>query len=79
MSEIIQQVLPWVIIGIAVVLYAVQYKKRAQEKNYLTKGLACGLGFGTAICGSGIFHPVMIVGMGMLIGEVIGLNIKRRG
>lgn len=76
MKEFIMACLPFVIMGVAVVIVIVNSKKN--KKNYITEGMILGMSFGLMI--SNYFNGNMGLGLslGMLIGEAIGSFVKKK-
>ena len=77
MREFMMAALPWICIGIAIALFAVNHGavKKAKENdkeygNYMTEGMCLGMCVGTALGGNGLI-------CGMLVGMAIGMCIKR--
>ncbi len=76
MKEFIIACLPFVVMGVAVVIVIVNSKKN--KKNYITEGMILGMSFGLMI--SNCFDGNMGLGLslGMLIGEAIGSFVKKK-
>ena len=77
MKEFMMAALPWICIGIAIALFAVNHgaAKKAKDSdkgydNYMTEGMCLGMCVGTALGGNGLVY-------GMLIGLVVGMLIKK--
>ena len=77
MNEFLTAALPWICIGVAVALFAVNHGavKKAKENdkeygNYITEGMCLGMCVGTALGGNGLIY-------GLLVGMAIGVCIKR--
>ena len=77
MKEFMMAALPWICIGIAIALFAVNHgatkKAKDSEKeygNYMTEGMCLGMCVGTAFGGNGLIY-------GMLLGLVVGMLIKK--
>jgi len=77
MKEFMMAALPWICIGIAIALFAVNHgaikiAKDSDKKysNYMTEGMCLGMCVGTALGGNGLIY-------GMLVGMAIGMCIKR--
>lgn len=77
--------LPWVIMGICVIVLLVNRKKLSNadpdeevEMDYGTEGMCLGMCFGTALESS--LHGSLGIGMslGMLVGLVLGQAIKKK-
>ena len=73
MKEFMMAALPWICIGIAIALFAVNHgaAKKAKDSdkeydNYMTEGMCVG----TALGGNGLIY-------GMLVGLVVGLCIRK--
>ena len=77
MKEFMMAALPWICIGIAIALFAVNHgaAKKAKENDkeygsYMTEGMCLGMCVGTALGGNGLIY-------GMLFGLVVGMLIKK--
>ena len=77
MKEFMMAALPWICIGIAIALFAVNHgaAKKAKDSdkeygNYMTEGMCLGMYVGTALGGNGLIY-------GMLLGLVVGMFIKK--
>ena len=77
MNETLIAASPWICIGIAAILYGVNYilTKKAKEQgkqygNFMTEGMCLGLTFGMLAGGNGMIY-------GALIGLVIGMFWKK--
>ena len=77
MKEFMMAALPWICIGFAIALFAVNHgaAKKAKDSdkecgNYMAEGMCLGVGVGTALGGNGLIY-------GMLVGLVIGMFIKK--
>ena len=77
MKEFMMAALPWICIGIAIALFAVNHSVAKKAKNcdkgygnYMTEGMCLGMCVGTALGGNGLIY-------GMLLGLVIGMFIKK--
>ena len=77
MKEFMMAALPWICIGIAIALFAVNHgaSKKAKDSdkeygNYMTEGMCLGMCVGTALGGNGLSFV-------MLIGMVVGMCIKK--
>ena len=82
----LQTALPWVIMGICVVILAANHKKPAKNErdehaqgNYATEGMCLGMCFGATFCA--IWNCSLGIGLspGMLVGLVIGQTIRKKG
>ena len=78
MNEFLMAALPWICIGIAIALFAVNHSaaKKAKENdkeygNYMTEGMCLGLCVSTALGGNGLIY-------GMLLGLVVGMLIEKK-
>lgn len=78
MKEFIFAALPFIIIGICLAIIFANYKKEKDEKNYLAEGMCFGMCAGVVF--SSVLHINMGLGtsMGVLIGETIGILIKKK-
>ena len=53
-------------------------KEDNEENNYMAEGMAIGMGWGTAIgIAFGMENIAIFTGIGMLLGMVAGMNIKK--
>ena len=79
MKEFMMAALPWICIGIAIVLFAANHVavKKAKDSdkeygNYMTEGMCLGMCVGTALGGNGLIYR-------MLVGLVVGMTIRKEG
>ena len=78
MREFAAAALPWIVIGIAVaVLLAYRGKKKGEYETCMTEGMCIGMCIGTAIGSSGILDLGLGISLGMLLGELAVMNIKK--
>ena len=76
MGEFMIGALPFVLIGIWLAIIAANYKK--DEKNYLIEGMCLGMGLGVCFSASLSFNLGLGISFGMLVGETIGVFIKKK-
>lgn len=84
--------LPWVVMGIAIAVLAVNFSKKAnnkakddvdindsesEEDNYMALGMCLGMCMGCALSSAGVFSISYGISFGMLIGMSIGSTIKK--
>lgn len=77
MKDFIEMALPFIIMGVSVIVVCINVKKN--KKNYLTEGMCLGMSFGLMF--SNLFETnqtSLCLGLGMLLGEAIGSCIKRK-
>ena len=78
MKEFIMAALPFVIIGICIIILIVNSKYNKKDKNsYLLEGLSLGMCFGLCFSNSLNIDLGLGLSLGMLIGEAIGSAIKK--
>lgn len=85
MVEFVKAALPWVLIAIAVAIFAFcnvrqSRKRNAGEKttsNRMNEGACFGLCVGLALGTSDVMELTLALGAGMLLGEVIGMCMKK--
>ncbi|MGN0483738.1 MAG: hypothetical protein ACI4HI_09325 [Lachnospiraceae bacterium] len=77
MRDFIFAALPFVIMGICIIILCVNHSKKDTEKTYLNEGMLVGMCLGCSV--SSVLHVNMglAMSMGILIGEIIGILIKR--
>ena len=77
MKDFIEMALPFIIMGVSVIVVCINFKKN--KKNYLTEGMCLGMSFGlmfnNLLDGN---QASLCLGLGMLLGEAIGSCIKRK-
>ena len=77
MKDFIEMALPFIIMGVSVIVVCINFKKN--KKNYLTEGMCLGMSFGlmfnNLLDGN---QASLCLGLGMLVGEAIGSCIKRK-
>lgn len=79
MKDFIFAALPFVIVGICMaVIFVNNHAEDDGMKSYLTEGMCMGMCLGVAF--SGVLHISMglSASIGMLIGETIGMMIKKK-
>lgn len=93
MKDFIMAALPWICIGLAIAIFAVNASKKAnnktqsdidtkdseqEEDNYMAIGMCLGMCLGCALGATGIISISYGISFGMLIGMVIGSTIKKQ-
>ena len=93
MKDFIMAALPWVVMGIALAVLAVNVSKKAnnkakvdvdtkdseaEEDNYMLIGMCLGMCIGCALSTTGIISTSYGTSFGMLIGMAIGSTIKKQ-
>lgn len=88
MGDFIKAALPWVVMGIAIIILGISHSKKkgsnnveakTQEEpdkenaNYMTEGMCIGIALGS----TGLFNSGTGISIGMLLGMVIGMQIKK--
>ena len=77
MKDFTQIALPFIIMGVSILVVFINAKKN--KKNYLTEGMCLGMSFGlmfnNLLDGN---QTSLCLGLGMLVGEAIGSCIKRK-
>ena len=68
--------LPFIIIGICIAIICVNSKNN--EKTYMSEGLAIGMCFGVAVASALHINFGLEVSIGMLIGEAVGISMKKK-
>ena len=89
MYEFLKAAFPWIIMGVAVALFAVyhvQSKKRAAgedgeqskpKEDFLQEGMCIGMCLGVMLGSTGVCDLATGISLGMLFGEVVGMFIKK--
>lgn len=83
MKEFILAVLPYVIIGLSIIVICVnnnktkQAKFKAKDNNYLLEGMVVGITLGASFATSLKIDLGLGISLGMLIGEAVGSSIKK--
>lgn len=79
--EYLKAILPVAVAGIVIVALVTIIKKRSTPENkaetYMTEGLAIGLCLGAGIGASFHMNITYFICIGMLLGTIIGMQIKR--
>jgi len=77
MKEFMTAAMPWICIGVAVALFAVNHSTEKKAKgsgkeysSYMTEGMCIGMCVGTALGGNCLIY-------GMLAGLALGICIKK--
>lgn len=81
MGDFITAALPWVVIGLAAAFFcAARIKRKGEEyeRNYMTVGMCIGMCIGTALGSTGIINLGLGISLGVLAGEIIGMNIREK-
>lgn len=84
-KEFIYTALPWIAIGLFLAIFFVKEKLTGNTKesteddsaDYSTMGMSIGMCFGTAIGAAHIINIGTAMCLGMLIGLIIGMQIKK--
>lgn len=76
MMAFVNSALPWILMGIAIAIYIAKYE--SNKETYLREGFFLGIVFGAFIGffffdGNSLFLPC-----GILIGEILGLNVRKQ-
>ena len=83
MKDFITAALPWIIIGIAIALLAVNAGKRKKgEKkadDNMSEGMCIGMCIGVALGASGVIDLGLGISLGMLAGMGVGMDRNYRG
>ena len=77
MKEFIFAALPFIVIGISIIIIMVNKKNKGKE-SYISEGMCLGMSFGLLV--GTLFsnkYLGMSISLGMLIGETIGSYIKK--
>ena len=81
MKDFITAALPWIIIGIAIVLLAVNAGKRKKgEKkgaDSMSEGMCIGMCIGVALGASGVLDLGLGISLKMLAGMAVGSCVKK--
>lgn len=83
MKEFILATLPYVIIGLSIVVICVnnnktkKLKTKVKDSNYLLEGMVVGITLGASFATSLKIDLGLGISLGMLIGEAIGSAIKK--
>ena len=90
MVEFIRAALPWVVMGVVIAIFAVQYSNRKKskakaleetdnkkEENYMSEGMCIGLCLGVCISSAGLWDMSMGICIGLFAGLLIGMCVKK--
>ena len=77
MKDFITAALPWIIIGIAIALLAVNAGKRKKGADSMSEGMCIGMCVGVALGASGVIDLGLGISLGMLAGMAVGSCIKK--
>lgn len=92
MKDFIQAALPWVAMGIAIIIFVVnhntkkqheeskeeiQHNTKEKDDTYMTEGMAIGMCLGSSLGAAGVFNIGTGISIGMLLGLGIGSCIKK--
>lgn len=80
MKEFIAAALPWVITGLCVAVLVVWKSRKGnkEKETYIAEGMCFGMCFGVSLGSIGISDLGIMICIGMLIGEVIGMMIPKQ-
>lgn len=81
LTDFIKNALPFVIIGVCLAIILTHYSKQKKgraEKTYLTEGMLMGISLGVISSISFRVNLALGISFGMLIGETIGILMKRK-
>ncbi len=73
MKDFITAALPWIIIGIAIALLAVNAGKRKKGDDNMSEGMCIGVALGA----SGVIDLGLGISLGMLAGMAVGSCVKK--
>ena len=83
MKDFITAALPWIIIGIAIALLAVNAGKRKKGEKKAddnkSEGMCIGMCIGVALGASGVIDLGLGISLGMLAGMGVGMDRNYRG
>lgn len=74
MKEFVMSALPLILVGISLAV-VVSYKK---QNNYILEGMFFGTCYGILFASSVDMNLGLLSSLGMFIGEVIGIIVKKR-
>lgn len=91
MKDFIMAALPWVIMGISIAILVTNASKvkkaiksnttdkeeTKKDDNYMSEGMCIGMSLGVVFGTTGIFDLGTGISLGMLVGLVIGMYIKK--
>ena len=90
MKEFLLAALPWIALGVSLALICANYSKNKKSKaagtdedqkqpdgNYMTEGICFGMCAGVVLSTVGIIELGLGISLGMLLGIVVGRNIKK--
>lgn len=77
MKDFITAALPWIIIGIAIALLAVNAGKRKKGDDNMSEGMCIGMCIGVALGASGVIDLGLGISLGMLAGMAVGSCVKK--
>lgn len=75
MKEFILSALPWVIIGLCIVVICAN--KKSKKNDYISEGMCIGMSLGILFSTMLNINLCLGLSIGMLIGEAIGISIKK--
>jgi len=84
MLDFLLAALPWMIMGIAVTIAAVNFSGKREklnieeQKDYMSAGMCFGMCFGSVLGSLGVVSLSYGISFGMLIGMVLGMCIKKK-
>lgn len=79
MLDFVLMALPFVIIGICLIVIIVNNKKNKIDSTYIGEGMCLGICFGVLFGSMFSNHLGMFLSLGMLLGEAIGSCINKKG
>lgn len=72
MAEFFTAALPFLAIGVTIVLLAANARRGRERKNYLTEGMCLGLALGVGLSGALQMELGLAMSLGLLLGAALG-------
>lgn len=93
MFDFLKAAFPWVVIGVAIALFAANHAKTKKQKadegngetsdsekaqeNRMTEGMSIGMCLGVMFGTTGVCDLATGISLGMLLGMVVGMSMKK--
>ena len=79
MKKFVLAALPFVALGICVIIIVINSKNKKVDDTYLAEGMCLGMSFGLLFGSMFSDHLGIFLSLGMMIGEAIGSFINKKG
>ncbi len=75
--DFIKVVLPIFVFILATAIFYIEYIKRMKTESYIVDGMCYGICLGVLANSCGVISLGLALSLGMLIGEIVGMKMKK--